>query len=496
MKINFKLIHWNLRNKIILHVLVVGILAAFILSYIFITTQNNVIEILNMQKSEMVSSMIECNLTYQMLQDADEKIKAILQRLSALSNIDRVRILNLEGQILHSSHSKEEGAFLSANEKKKLTTLFSDFNQKNFFSLKPAFSSQSYLAIENKVECHTCHAPEKKTNGILEIKLDERTTQSLLRRNQLTGIIVALVALIILSYIILRLFEKIINRPLSQLKEIMKNVQEGNLDSLIQPSKNDEIGSLSHSFNTMVEKLHKANHKIDELHQQQMERASHLASMGELAAGLAHEIKNPIAGIKGALEIIKHRTNSDDPQIEIFDEILVQIDKIHNIIQDLLSYSKPKEIKKRPANPNNCIIDAIKLAQPQIQKKDIQIAFARLKDDIQIMMDEDKVQEVMLNLLLNSIAAIERKGEISIQLKIDNNNMLEITVSDDGRGIKAEHLSQVFNPFFTTRKKGTGLGLSICKKIIDAHQGSIQVTSQEEKGTTFIIQVPIRQSEQ
>lgn len=492
MKINFKLTHWNLRNKIILHVLVVGFLTALVLSYIFITTQSNVIDILNKHRSEMVSSMIECNLTYQMQQEAGKKIKTILERLTALSNIELVRILNSEGQILHSSNDQEKGTYVPAQERKRISTFFSDHEQKGFFTYQPPSSSQSYLAIENKSECHTCHNPDMKINGVLEINLDDSTAQSMLRKNQLNGIIVAAAALIILSYIILRLFEKIINRPLSQLKALMKNVQEGDLDTHIQPLKHDEIGSLSQSFNTMIKKLREANHKIDELHKHQMEKAGHLASMGELAAGLAHEIKNPLAGIKGALEIIKHRADPADPKIEIFDEILAQIDKIHNIIQDLLSYSKPKEIKKQLVNPNYCIRNAIKLAEPQTQNKDIRFHFTPLEDDVQVMMDEDKIQEVLLNLMLNSIAAIQDSGEVFLQANLIDQNILEIKVSDNGRGIKAEFLSQIFNPFFTTRKKGTGLGLSICKKIIEEHQGTIRVTSQEKTGTAFIVQVPVQ----
>jgi len=492
MKINFSLLHWNLRHKIILHVIVVGALAAVLLSYIYISTQNNIIKNFSMQKSMTVGSMIECNLVSQMQQMHENKIKPILQSIITQNNVKRLRILDLQGKILHSSGQEKTGTSLTKNEKDKIVALFADLNQETRYSLKPVSNSQSFLAIENKTECHTCHSPENKINGILEITLDDTATKTILRRNQLKGIIITVIALVTLTFIILRLFEKIINRPLSQLKEIMKNVQEGNLGSQIQLSKNDEIGSLSQSFNTMIKKLREANHKIDELHMNQMEKAGHLASMGELAAGLAHEIKNPIAGIKGALEIIKHKTDPADPQIEIFDEILVQIDKIHNIIQDLLSYSKPKETKKNLVNPHNCILNAIMLAQPQTQNKDIRFQFTRLKDDSQIIMDEDKIQEVMLNLMLNSIAAIEKKGEVSIQLKLINHKILEITVSDNGRGIKAEQLSQIFNPFFTTRKKGTGLGLSICKKIIYEHQGSIKVTSQEQKGTTFIIQLPLK----
>ena len=106
-------------------------------------------------------------------------------------------------------------------------------------------------------------------------------------------------------------------------------------------------------------------------------------------------------------------------------------------------------------------------------------------------MDCNKIQEVLLNLILNSIASIEKAGEISIELQEKNRNELEIIFTDKGKGIKKEHLSQIFQPFFTTKRSGTGLGLSICKNIIEAHNGSIEVTSVENEGTTFYIRLPV-----
>ena len=171
--------------------------------------------------------------------------------------------------------------------------------------------------------------------------------------------------------------------------------------------------------------------------------------------------------------------------------MLLQIDKIDHVIQDLLSYAKPKEMNLLPANPNACAEAAINLAKPQIKDKDIRFKFKGLDNNDRAIIDVDKIQEVLLNLMLNSIAAIKNKGTISVDIHKAENNLIEIVFADDGSGIKKEHLSQVFNPFFTTRKKGTGLGLSICKRIIDAHKGSIEVSSVEGKETVFTICLPL-----
>jgi two-component system NtrC family sensor kinase len=323
------------------------------------------------------------------------------------------------------------------------------------------------------------------------VNLEEAATANLIYRNQFRAIVISLLALVILIFIILRLFEKVINRPLSELKDQMKKVQGGNLGVKLRPKKNDDIGDLTKSFNIMVANLKRANMEIEELHSREMERAGHLASMGELAAGLAHEIKNPIAGIKGALEVINQRTEPNAPEKEIFTEILHQTDRIYHIVQDLLSYARPREINLKPTNPSECIQRAITLARSQTQDKDIEFHFEKSEKEIQILCDENKIQEVVLNLLINSIAAIEEKGEISVEVTQKSDRWLEIAIRDDGKGIKTEHLSLAFNPFFTTRKRGTGLGLSICKKIIEAHKGSIDVQSEEGKGTIFTIRLPL-----
>ncbi len=336
-----------------------------------------------------------------------------------------------------------------------------------------------------------CHSPDEKINGILEVNIDYSNTIGFLRKSQLKGVVIALASLAILVVIILRLFEKLINRPISSLKDMMAKVEKGNLHLQLHVKKHDEIGNLTQSFNQMVRNLEEANTKIEELFSKQMEKAEHLASIGELAAGLAHEIKNPIAGMKGALEIINQKTDSSNPNKEIFTEMLLQIDKINKVIHDLLSYAKPKEMNKRVVDPNEAVNNAIKLARTQISDKEIDIQFKSLTNRTRALIDADKIQEVILNLMVNSISAINNKGRISIELHKKNQKELEIFFSDDGMGIKQEHMSQIFNPFFTTKNRGTGLGLSICKKIIEAHNGSIEVKSKSKEGTTFSIRLPV-----
>ncbi|MFC2169970.1 PAS domain-containing sensor histidine kinase [Acidobacteriota bacterium] len=485
---NFK--DWKLKHKIILHVLVIGAITFFLMIYLYIRTHGNIIKTLNRQKAEVVTSMIECSGIHSMKVGKEQEVQSTLQRIVIQSDINSIRILDLQGKVLRSSEEHEKGNIIDGLTLSRMNSFLKE-NQASLFYNESNSKIVGFRVLRNRQECYECHSPQIKNLGILEVNIDNSANNILFRNNQTKGIIIVFAALATLIFVILRLFEKIINRPIFRLKEEMKKVQEGDLDVQLTPGKGDEIGGLIASFNIMVRTLKDANRKIEELFERQMEKAEHLASIGELAAGLAHDIRNPLAGMKGALEIINQKTEESDPKKEIFTEILLQIDKVNKIIQDLLRYAKPKEMRISKVNPNECIQDAIKLAKPQVGYKEIEFYFKGMEFNTLACIDADKIQEVMLNLMLNSISAIEDKGIIRIVLQKKNNKDLEILFSDNGKGINKDHLSQIFTPFFTTKSKGTGLGLSICKKILEAHNGSIEVESIQKKGTTFVIHLPV-----
>ena len=482
---------WKLKNKIILHIAVIGGLAALFIAFLYLNAQKNVIHKMSREKAELLSAMIERSIFSAMKDGKLEEVQKALNDIATTEDIMKIRILDLEGKILRSSPEEKKGISTGPLTQDNLASFLSSGNKSGTYFIPQQTRIQEFRTIENRTECFTCHDARSKNNGILEVSLDYSSAAALLKKSQTQGIIISIVALGTLAFIIIRLFDRLINRPISRLKEKMKEVQEGNLDVEFSPSKSDEIGSLTKSFDEMTKKLKEANKKVEELFNRQIVKAGHLASIGELAANLAHEIKNPIAGMKGALEIINQRTDEADPKKEIFTEMLLQIEKINHVIQDLLSYAKPKEMKISPVDPNECIQSAIKLAKSHSNNKDIHFHFTPLKEERLAQMDCNKIQEVLLNLLLNSISSIDRYGKISIELREHNEKELEILFSDTGKGIKQEHLPQVFRPFFTTKKRGTGLGLSICKNIVDAHNGSIDVESAENKGTTFLIRLPV-----
>ncbi|MBU1185469.1 MAG: HAMP domain-containing protein [Acidobacteria bacterium] len=490
MKNKRRLIDWTLRQKIILHVMVIGLISVLLLTLMYLTSQRTFMRELNRERSELISSMIECNVIHQMNQNQADNVPYIIGRLVGSIRIQTIRVLDTAGRIKSSSLPSEMGGAVSEETAEFIRNHLKWWEESEPKTVKSVNPDISYMAIKNRPECFSCHAPEIKLNGILEVTIDTRETQRHIRANQLRGFLIAVVLLSVLIYIIIRLFEKIINRPLSQLKDEMKKLEAGDLSAYLEPRKMDEIGDLTQSFNRMADKVRQADEKIKSLHEQEMLRAGHLASIGELAAGLAHEIKNPIAGVKGALEILEEQTPDADLRKEIFQEMIRQVDGIHHIVQDLLHYARPKQMDPRLLDPLPAVESALTIARAQTKKKYIRFSIKTTGEKRPVWMDENKIQEVVLNLLLNAIDAIEEEGRVTITAGFSDPLRFKLAVADTGGGIRPERIPDLFKPFFTTRKGGTGLGLSICKRIVEEHGGTIQVSSVVDEGTTFSFHLP------
>ena len=287
-----------------------------------------------------------------------------------------------------------------------------------------------------------------------------------------------------------------INRPMVELQEQIERVGDGDLNASVSfARRNDEIGDLGRNFNLMVQQLHDNREEIEILHRTQMSRAEHFATLGELATGLAHEIRNPLAGIAGVIEIVARDLPASSPAKEVVKDVRQEITQINRILTDLLATARPRACEMRPSDLNTTVEHAVMLARQQVLSKPIKIDFTPAPNLIEVDHDSDKIHQVLLNLLLNSVQAIEGEGRIRVAVFArENSRDAVITVSDTGRGIRPEHLPNIFRPFYTTKGDGTGLGLSLARRIVEEHQGTIEVTSSSGKGTTFSITLPTRQA--
>ena len=228
-----------------------------------------------------------------------------------------------------------------------------------------------------------------------------------------------------------------------------------------------------------------------------MYRADRLATLGELAAGAAHEIRNPLTSIRSSMQFLKRKLN-DSTDIEMANDLIFEVDRINEIIEGMLSFAKPQPLKKENTQLKIILLQTIQLVSNTARKEGIEISLNYQSEREDIFADPGQLKQVFLNIIMNSIQAIEREqGKIDInvifsdgQYKYTPEYLIEVI--DNGKGISSENIDRIFDPFYTTKNEGTGLGLSISYGIINQHGGDIEFLSEPGKGTKVKIRIPLK----
>jgi len=231
----------------------------------------------------------------------------------------------------------------------------------------------------------------------------------------------------------------------------------------------------------------------------ELQRAAQLSFIGELAAGLAHEIKNPLAGIQGAVDILIRRRDASDPEREALEGVRHQVQRIDRTVRALLERARPRNLKLMRASLTDLMEATVQLARAQIGGRGgdrVQIEFVPPAEDIVLDVDSAQIEDAVLNLVINAMEAVADDGKVTVRVshvRAEDEEAAEalIEVSDNGRGIEATDLANIFSPFFTTSKGGTGLGLPAVRRIARLHGGSVEVKSVVGEGSTFTIRLPI-----
>lgn len=236
----------------------------------------------------------------------------------------------------------------------------------------------------------------------------------------------------------------------------------------------------------------------------ELQRAAQLSFVGELAAGLAHEIKNPLAGIQGAVDILIRRRDKNDPEREALEGMRHEVERIDSTVRALLDRARPRLVSLRASSLTDIVERAVNLARAQLTNttigdRSVRLEFEPPADPITIPIDPAQIEDAVLNLIINAIEAVDGDGTIRIRVarsqRAHNSEEFQdeaiVEVSDDGHGISEEDFMRIFNPFFTTRPGGTGLGLPAVRRIARAHGGRVEVTSSLGKGSTFSLHLPI-----
>ncbi len=227
-----------------------------------------------------------------------------------------------------------------------------------------------------------------------------------------------------------------------------------------------------------------------------MYRADRLATLGELSAGAAHEIRNPLTSIRSSIQFLKRKLN-DPGDIEMANDLISEVDRINEIIEGMLSFAKPQPLKKENTLLKTILLQTIQLVSNTARKKEIEISLNYQAEREDIFGDPGQLKQLFLNIIMNSIQAIETlpgKVEINVVFSKGENKytpMYLIEITDNGEGISNENIDKIFDPFYTTKNEGTGLGLSISYGIISQHGGDIEFFSKPGSGTKVKIRIPL-----
>jgi two-component system sensor histidine kinase HydH len=222
-------------------------------------------------------------------------------------------------------------------------------------------------------------------------------------------------------------------------------------------------------------------------------RSQRLASVGRLAAGVAHELRNPLSSIKGFATYFKDRYR-DIPQDQETATIMIQeVERLNRVIGQLLEFARPVTIDPKPTSLSSLIRHTLRLVEQDAQQKSIQVHQHVSSDVGDLAIDPDRFKQVLLNLYLNALESMETGGILSVTAeRMRDTDSVQVTVSDTGKGIDPDHLAHVFDPYFTTKASGTGLGLAIAHKVVESHGGQISVRSERGQGTTVVISLRIQ----
>jgi signal transduction histidine kinase len=279
--------------------------------------------------------------------------------------------------------------------------------------------------------------------------------------------------------------------PVDRLVAATRRLGSGDLTARVDLQSRDEIGELAQAFNDMGEALAEASARVNELHQKEIARAQHLASVGELASGLAHEIKNPVVGITHGLDLVRRRIGPNPSVDPILEEVTRELRRIGTAIRDLLSFARPASPTLVPTDLNVVVERACRLVEPSADRRGVSLRSAVVPGIPTVQADANLLQQALVNVVLNAIEATNAGGEVRVSPAATRSEVV-IRVSDTGSGISRAHLEQVFKPFFTTRPQGgTGLGLSITREIVERHGGAVRIESMEGVGTTVEIAIPL-----
>ncbi|MGD0919204.1 MAG: ATP-binding protein [Thermodesulfobacteriota bacterium] len=508
----------SLKAKILLSVIIVVVVIEGIFLYLNIRSLSR--QILGKTEEEVfnLSETIRLSIRNAMIMDRRDEYQRIIDDVAQRKGIAEVRIFNKQGEITVSSDrtkvgtvvDKQAEACYGCHKETAAKVLLPSDSKTRIYHTEKRSLLGLINPIYNEPSCYPCHPKALNVLGVLDTTISlegfEKEKAQIYNRMMISGI----VSVIILSLLLSLLLTRFVNRPIDRLLAATKNAAHGNLDQNVAIRSHDELGELSDSFNNMILELKRSRNAIEEWTQtlehrvqertrelqqvqDQLVRAGKMAAIGELAAGVAHEINNPLTGVLTFSSLMLKKVDEKNPWKKDLEHIVEQTTRCRNIVRGLLDFARQRKPDKREWDIHTLIERTLTLVEKQAPFQNIKVTKEFKTGVPPLFVDGDQIQQVFMNILLNAADAMAgNEGTLTIKTDL-RDGITEVSFRDTGGGIAKEHLSKLFDPFFTTKEtgKGTGLGLAISYGIIQSHGGDIEVESEVGKGSTFRIKLPI-----
>lgn len=504
-----------------------------LLSYLTVKLHRQHLDAAALQSAERISDVIKRSTTYSMMRNDREGLYHTMATMANEPGVVRVRVFDREGRISYSTEPSEinrgvdkkaEACYGCHSQQQPLTKL----NRPDRFRVYRNGGGARVLAIitpiENQPSCSNaaCHAhPEsQQILGVLDTHMSlARADQQLAQGTwqMLAYDVLAMVAIAVLSWMFIR---RMVDRPLKQLQEGTERLSEGDLGYQIETQSQDQIGDLAASFNSMSLQLRGANEQMvswartleDRVQEKTRAlRQAHdevlhvetMASLGKMAAVVAHEINNPLSGILTYSKLLKKWVDTGQAGQDKKDEALQCLDLITSesrrcgeLVKSLLSFSRQAPMNVQATDINQLLQQCVLLLRHNLEHAGIQLNLNLGEGLPRLQCDPSQIEQVLLAVIVNAVDALVRGGNLWLETRWnENHSRIVIMVRDDGSGISPEILPKIFEPFVTTKEHGhgTGLGLAVSRSIIERHSGRISLQSELGKGTTVTITLPVPQ---
>lgn len=454
---------WSLKAKFLIMMLVMSFLSLGILFILYTRGEKALIEEVEkhtLDLSTAIQISVEELTTYGVTDEA--RLREYLNRLNA-KGVKEVSIISNESEVIASSNPKRVGLKLDKRRKDFMITA------RLGESLGQSEQQKTYNIIIPVVV-------NNEQWGYIHINMLLDDFSKLLRSNYYKRFLATLLVFGLGIGVALFLSERY-TQPIRQVVTAAKRVASGDLSDKLPADRGDEIGNLMRSFNEMVEKL-RVNRELEE----RLMRAEHLSTVGQLASGIAHEIRNPLNLINLTIDHMKEKYLPEDSSkragfTEMISRIKDEVHRLNRLTGNFLDYGKPLKLNKTNTDLKALIDDTVSLVGKMAEGQQIKIKRDLSAGLPKVNLDSEQIKECFMNILLNSFQAMPEGGEIDINARALDSRFIEVKIIDNGIGIPGDNIKKIFEPYFTTKKLGIGLGLALTKRIVEEHSGSIEVDS-------------------